>query len=64
MELVQAAAEYFGLGLKPAREIIREVAETTRNWRSVAQEVSARRAEVTRMASAFEHEDLQTALQL
>ena len=64
VELVQAAAEYFGMGLKPAREIIREVAETTRNWRSVAQEVGARRAEITRMASAFEHGDLQTALQL
>jgi len=44
--------------------IIREVAEVTRTWQAVAVEVGARRAEITRIASAFEHEDLQAALKL
>lgn len=64
VDLLQQAAEFFGLGLKPARAIIREVAEVTRTWAAVAEEVGARRTEITRMASAFEHEDLQAGLQL
>mgnify|MGYP005851546667 CR=1 FL=1 len=62
--LLEEASEYFGLGLKAARVIIREVAEVTRTWKSVAETVGARRAEIARMTSAFEHEDLQSALRL
>ncbi|MFK7847903.1 MAG: type II toxin-antitoxin system HipA family toxin [Rhodothermales bacterium] len=62
VELLQETAEYFGLGTKQARTIIREVADATRTWKAVAAEVGAKRAEITRMASAFEHEDLQAAL--
>jgi serine/threonine-protein kinase HipA len=62
VELLQHAAGLFGLDLKPAQAIIHEVAEITRTWRSVAGEVGARRAEMDRMASAFEHEDLKLAL--
>lgn len=62
--LLEEASEYFGLGLKSARTIIREVAEITRTWQSVAKEVGVRHAEITRMSSAFEHEDLQLALRL
>jgi len=64
VELLQEAAEYFGLVAEQARTIIREVAEVTRTWQAVAAEVGAKRAEITRMASAFEHEDLQAALKL
>lgn len=64
VELLEESAEYFGLGLKAARAVIREVAEATRAWQSVAEAVGARRAEIARMSSAFEHEDLQVALQL
>jgi serine/threonine-protein kinase HipA len=64
VELLQETAEYFGLGAGHARTIIREVAEVTRTWQAVAAEVGARRAEITRMASAFEHDDLQAALKL
>ncbi len=60
--LLQDTAEFFGLGVRQARAIIREVAEVSRTWHTVAAEVGARRAEITRMASAFEHEDLQAAL--
>ncbi|OQX31456.1 MAG: phosphatidylinositol kinase [Candidatus Sedimenticola endophacoides] len=64
VELLQETSGYFGLGNRQSRMIIREVAEVTRTWQAVAAEVGARRAEITRMASAFEHEDLQAALKL
>ncbi|MDT8428069.1 MAG: type II toxin-antitoxin system HipA family toxin [Pseudomonadales bacterium] len=64
VELLEEASEYFGLGRKAARVVIREVAEATRTWQSVAAAVGARRTEIARMSSAFEHEDLQAALQL
>ncbi len=64
VELLQETAGYFGLGDRQSCTIIREVAEVTRTWQAVAAEVGARRAEITRMASAFEHEDLQAALKL
>ena len=64
VELLQDTAEFFGLGIRQARRIIREVAEASRTWRAVAVEVGARRAEIARMASAFEHADLQAALKL
>ncbi len=62
VELLQDTAEFFGLGARQAHAIIREVAEATSTWRAVAAEVGARRADITRMASAFEHNDLQIAL--
>jgi serine/threonine-protein kinase HipA len=62
--LLEAAAQYFGLGLKSARVILREVAAVTATWRDVAKNVGARAAEIARMASAFEHEDLKKALAL
>jgi serine/threonine-protein kinase HipA len=62
--LLKVTSGYFGLGDVQASTIIREVAEVTRTWRVVAAEVRAKRTEITRMASAFEHEDLQTALKL
>ena len=61
IDLLKEAAAYFGLGLKPARAIIKEVATVTATWREVAGESGARAAEITRMASAFEHGDLQRA---
>ena len=62
MELLEEASTYFGLGLQEARTVIREVAQVTRTWRSVAQAVGARRSEIARMSSAFEHAELQRAL--
>ncbi len=61
LDLVQSAAAYFGLPLTKAHAIIREVAAATRTWRIVAGEVGARPAEISRMASAFEHDDLARA---
>jgi serine/threonine-protein kinase HipA len=64
LDLVENAAEYFGLGLAQARTVIKEVAAATTTWRVVAKEVGARPAEINRMSSAFEHDDLTRALAL
>jgi serine/threonine-protein kinase HipA len=64
LDLLESACGYFGLGLKEARMIIREVAQITSGWRAIAVEVGAKASEISRMASAFEHEDLNRALKL
>lgn len=64
LDLLEEASEYFALTLAQARAIIREVATVTATWRETAKSVGARSAEINRMASAFEHEDLQRALAL
>jgi len=62
--LLESAAGYFALSLVDARTILGEVAAATSTWRSVAGEVGASHAEIDRMASAFEHDELRQALAL
>jgi serine/threonine-protein kinase HipA len=64
LDLVEGVADYFSLSLAKARAVIREVAAATAGWRLVASEAGARPAEITRMASAFEHDDLAKARRL
>ncbi len=64
MRLVLDAAEYFSLDGAAAKEIVKEVAAATAEWRNVARSFNAPPAEIRRMESAFEHEDLQRALAL
>jgi serine/threonine-protein kinase HipA len=64
IDLLEEAGEYFGLGLAQARTVIKEVATQTAKWRDVARKAGARAAEIQRMASAFEHEELRRALAL
>ena len=64
LNLVISVAEYFGLADAAAKRIIKEVATATSSWREVAATVDAPSAEVRRMASAFEHDDLERALLL
>jgi len=64
LDLLEAASEFFGLTLQQARVIIKEVATVTATWRETAKATGARSAEITRMASAFEHDDLKRALAL
>ena len=64
LDLLEAAAEYFSLSLAQARMILKEVALVTSRWREIAKEVGARSAEIQRMASAFEHEELKRAMVL
>lgn len=58
LDLVESAADLFGLRLAEARAVIGEVGRAVADWREVAAAIGARPAEIRRMASAFEHEDL------
>ncbi|HZT03214.1 MAG TPA: HipA domain-containing protein [Steroidobacteraceae bacterium] len=64
LDLVLSSAEYFSLALRDAKKVVSEVAKTTVKWREVAAEAGASNAEIQRMASAFEHDDLHRALAL
>jgi serine/threonine-protein kinase HipA len=55
-------AEYFSLKPAQAAEIVSQIAQVVRNWAAVAEQNGARPAEIKRMASAFEHDDLAKAL--
>lgn len=62
IDLALSVAEFFGLGSRDARAIVREVAAATSQWRDVARAHQGRASEIRRMASAFEHADLDKAL--
>lgn len=62
--LVLEVAGYFNLSAPQARAIVRSVADVTATWRAAAAARGARSAEIKRMQSAFEHEDLAHALAL
>ena len=64
LTLVTSVSEYFGISGKTAKTVIKEVAAATQSWRDLATALSAPPAEVQRMASAFEHDDLAKALAL
>lgn len=64
IDLLEAASGYFALTLPQARAIIKQVAGVTSNWRDIAKLAQARPAEITRMSSAFEHDDLKRALSI
>lgn len=64
LNLVLSSAEYFSLAIKDAKQIVSEVAKVTETWRQVAATAGAPNAEIQRMASAFEHDDLRRALTL
>ncbi len=64
IDLLEAASHNFELGLAAARTVIKEVAVVTATCRQTAKDVGARSAEVARMASAFEQDDLKRALVL
>ncbi|MGE5515029.1 MAG: type II toxin-antitoxin system HipA family toxin [Bacteroidota bacterium] len=58
IDLARENIQYFGLSLAEADSIIHEVAEATAQWRSVAQALGIRKAEIDRMETAFEHDAL------
>jgi serine/threonine-protein kinase HipA len=61
LALALEVADYFGLDLKEARKIAREVGKAVSAWRTEAAKLGLTKAEIERMASAFEHEDLKAA---
>ena len=62
LDLAMSVVEYFELDEDEAYRIAAEVGQATTTWREAAARLGATRAEIDRMASAFEHEDLRTAL--
>jgi serine/threonine-protein kinase HipA len=64
IDLVLSVAEFFSLELSAAKRIVREVANVTAAWRSVAESFGIHSREISRMESAFEHADLNKALKL
>jgi hypothetical protein len=58
LNLVISVAEFFGIATDEAKTIVKEVATATVTWREVATAFGATRAEIRRMSSAFEHDDL------
>lgn len=62
IDLALAAAPYFGIQPDAAKAIIAEVAGVVSGWRQEAIKAGIAKAEIERMASAFEHKDLRQAL--
>lgn len=64
IELALNVSEYFELKKDEAKTIAREVGEAVAKWRSEAASLGLSAKEISRMTSAFEHEDLQASLKL
>jgi serine/threonine-protein kinase HipA len=62
IDLAMEPAAYFGLDHKKARTVAAEVAAVVSTWRKSAEKAGLGRTDMDRMASAFEHHDLQQAL--
>ena len=61
LTLALEVAEYFEMPANAARQVAAEVGKEVAKWRRVAGKVGLTLAEIDRMASAFEHEDLKMA---
>ena len=57
-------ADYFGLTKEDTKHIISEVGNAVKKWRREASRLGISKAEINRMESAFEHEDLKYALSI
>lgn len=63
LDLAFSVAEQFGMDMALARQIAAEVGSATRQWKMEAKRVGIGRSEIERFTGAFEHGDLQLALQ-
>jgi serine/threonine-protein kinase HipA len=61
LDLALSVAGYFNLSLDQGRGIAGEVGAAVSRWRRVAAQIGLRTAEMDRMASAFDHDDLKSA---
>jgi serine/threonine-protein kinase HipA len=64
LKLALEVASYFELGEAEARRIAGQTGQAVATWRKHAAKLGITTTEIDRMASAFEHEDLQAALAL
>lgn len=62
IDTVVSVAEYFGLKPPQAKQIVAEVAAAVLDWREVAAANGLTGAQIDRMTSAFEHEDILKAV--
>jgi serine/threonine-protein kinase HipA len=60
--LAMEVAAYFGLSGTKARKIAKDIAKVVFKWRDEAARHGISKSEISRMASAFEHNDLKEAL--
>jgi len=61
VDLAMEVAEYFELDASAARKIARQMGRAVAQWRLIAKRMGIKDAEIDRMASAFEHADLERA---
>lgn len=64
LDLAFEVAEHFGVKAGAAKDIAREVGRAVSNWRNEANRLGISAREIDRMASAFEHDDLEASQQL
>ncbi len=64
LKLALGVASYFELGAVDARAIAAQVGRAVATWQKEAKKLGLTAAEIERMASAFEHDDLKAALAL
>lgn len=64
LDLAMSVVGYFELDEGKARVIAAEVGKAVTTWREEAARLGLSQAEIDRMASAFEHEDLRAALSI
>jgi serine/threonine-protein kinase HipA len=62
LELALEVASYFEVSMEEAHQIAYEVATAVTSWRSIAAELGLTASQVDRMASAFDHPEIQKAL--
>jgi serine/threonine-protein kinase HipA len=62
LELALSVAGYFDVNDATARKIAKEVGQAVTHWRPAAVKAGIKDAEIDRMASAFEHADLENAV--
>lgn len=64
LDLAIGVARYFDLGSIQAKQILKEVGLSVALWREEASKLKIKKTEIDRMASAFEHVELQKAIKL
>jgi hypothetical protein len=64
LDLAREVARYYELSDTQAREIIKAVGKAVSGWRKEAARLGLVPAQIDRVASAFEHDDLEAAIAL
>jgi serine/threonine-protein kinase HipA len=64
IELAFSVVDEFRIEKKRAVEILKEVVFAVKEWRSVATQLQIEKKEIERMASAFEHDELEKSCEL